>query len=131
MEKKGAFRFAYFTEKFAETRKFYEKTLQFELAHAWDRDEHDKGALFEAGAGFIEILLVPGDDEHKSAGLDYRSPQGAFMGIQVWDIDALFARLKSVGVTFKQDITDQTWGHRSFSVIEPNGLVLFFFEEQF
>ena len=131
MEKPGAFRFAYFTEKFDETRGFYEEKLHLELAHAWDRNAHDKGAVFKAGAGFIEILLVPGDEEHKCAGLDYRAPQGAFMAVQVWEIDELFARLKSSGVTFKQEITDQSWGHRSFSVTEPNGLVLFFFEEQF
>ena len=61
---------------------------------------------------------------HKHAGLDYRSPQGTFAVIQVWEIDELFLRLKSIGVPFEQEITDQPWGHRSFSVIEPNGLVL-------
>ena len=131
MGKEGAFRFAYFTKKFDETCKFYEDTLHFDLEHSWDRNENDKGALFRAGAGLIEVLLFPNDDTHKIAGLDYRSPQGTFAVIQVWDIDDLFLRLKSVGVHFEQEITDQSWGHRSFSVIEPNGLRLLFIQEQF
>ena len=131
MGKEGAFRFAYFTRKFDETCQFYEQILHFDLEHSWDRSENDKGALFKAGAGLIEVLLFPNADAHKNAGLDYRSPQGAFAVIQVWDIDDLFQRLKAVGVPFEQEITDQSWGHRSFSVVEPNGLILLFIQEQF
>lgn len=131
MEDEGAFRLAYFTKKFDATFKFYAEKLHFDLEHSWDRSEHDKGALFKAGRGLIEILLFPDEDIHKHAGLDYRSPQGTFAVIQVWDIDELFLRLKSNGVPFEQEITDQPWGHRSFSVIEPNGLILLFIQEQF
>jgi uncharacterized glyoxalase superfamily protein PhnB len=53
------------------------------------------------------------------------------MAIQVWDIDHLFKKFKTSGIHFKQEVTDQPWGHRSFSVLEPNGLILFFFQEQF
>ena len=130
MNKEGAFRFAYFTEKFDETCRFYEERLGFDLKHSWDRNEHDKGALFKIGAGLIEVLLLPDDDDFKYAGLDYRTPQGAFMVIQVWGIDDLFSGLNSNGVPFEQEITDQSWGHRNFSVIEPNGLILFFYQEQ-
>ncbi len=131
MRKKGAFRFAYFTDKFDETCKFYEEKLQFDLEHSWDRSRDDRGALFRAGAGLIEILLHPSHDMHKHAGLDYRSPQGIFAVIQVWNVDELFLKFKSIGVPFEQEITDQEWGHRSFSVIEPNGLILLFIQEQF
>jgi catechol 2,3-dioxygenase-like lactoylglutathione lyase family enzyme len=131
MKKEGAFRFAYFTEKFDETCRFYEDKLNFDLEHSWDRGAYDKGALFKAGRGLIEIMLFPDDDVHKYAGLDYRSPQGVFAVIQVWDIDRLFQELKSAGVPFEQEITNQSWGHRSFSVIEPNGLILLFIQEQY
>ena len=111
--------------------KFYEEQLCFDLKHSWDRNEHDKGALFKVGAGLIEVLLFPDDEDFKYSGLDYRAPQGAFMVIEVWDIDDLFAKLKSAGVPFEQEITDQSWGHRSFAVIEPNGLILFFYQDQY
>ena len=71
------------------------------------------------------------DEQHQYLGLDYRNPQGVFTGIQVWNIDDLFERYKARGVLFKQEIIDQPWGHRSFYVMEPNGLVLGFYQEQF
>lgn len=129
--KEGKFRFAYFTEKYEETCSFYSDTLDFKLEHSWDRNEHDKGSLFKAGLGLIEVLKQPGDEEDKVKGLDYRKPQGVFMVIQVWDIDDLFKRLKNKGVTFKEEITDQPWGHRSFAILDPNNIVLFFIQDQF
>lgn len=128
---KGAFRFTYFTDRYNETYSFYQNKLGFKLEHSWDRNEYDKGALFKAGLGLIEILFKPNDEEHRNAGLDYRVPQGVFMCIQVWNIDELFNMYKEIDVPFKQEVTNQSWGHRSFSILEPNGLVLFFFEEQF
>jgi len=130
-EKEGKFRFAYFTNQYDETCEFYKNTLGFKLEHSWDRHDNDKGAVFKAGVGLIEILHHPSISEHKVLGLDYRTPQGAFMVIQVWNVDELYEKFKVKGIPFKQDIVDQDWGHRSFSILEPNGLVLFFFEEQF
>lgn len=131
MNDKGAFRFTYFTDKYGETCDFYQNKLGFDLEHAWDRNDHDKGALFRAEAGLIEVLHLPEGDDHKVKGLDYRTPQGVFMCIQVRNIDNLFEKFKMLSIPFKEEVTDQSWGHRSFSVLEPNGLVLFFFEEQF
>lgn len=130
-EKEGKFRFTYFTDKYDETCDFYKNKLGFNLEHAWDRNEYDKGALFKAGAGLIEVLLRPAEEEKRYAGLDYRMPQGVFMCIQVWDIDERFDTYIAAEIPFQQEVTDQPWGHRSFSVLEPNGLVLFFFQEQF
>lgn len=126
----GKFRFTYFTDKYEETLEFYKEKLEFDLEHSWDRNAYDKGALFKTGVGLIEVLLLPPEEE-RNTGLDYRSPQGAFMCIQVWNVDELFKKYGSAGVPFKQQVTDQSWGHRTFSVIEPNGLILYFFQEQF
>ncbi len=130
-KKKGKFRFTYFTPNYEETYHFYKDTLGFSLGHSWDRHKDDKGALFEAGEGLIEILHLPSMEEDRNPGLDYRAPQGVFMCLQVWDIDERYKKYRSLGIPFKQELVDQSWGHRSFSIVEPNGLVLFFFEEQF
>ena len=127
----GKFRLAYFTSKYQETCSFYKDTLEFQLEHSWDRNEDDKGSLFKAGVGLIEVLQQPGGDKKKIKGLDYRQPQGVFAVIQVWEIDQLFKKLKNKGVEFKEEITDQPWGHRSFAVLDPNGIVLFFIQDQF
>ena len=130
-ENKGKFRFTYFTNKYEETYNFYKNKLEFSVGHSWDRNEDDKGALFKAGEGLVEILHRPTNEENKNLGLDYRIPQGIFMCIQVWNIDELYEKYKLIGITFKQEIVDQSWGHRSFSILEPNGVALFFFQEQF
>ena len=131
MKNQGQFRFTYFTNNYIDTIAFYEKKLGFNLEHFWDRNLNDKGSLFNAGNGFIEVLKLPNKSKDQNIGLDYRTPKGVFMCIQVWNIDELFDKYKSVGLSFKQEITNQSWGHRSFSILEPNGLVLFFFQEQF
>lgn len=130
-EKKGKFRFTYFTDKYEETCRFYANKLGFNLEHSWDINKEDKGSLFSTGEGLIEIMHRPNDKVEKIPGLDYRVPQGVFMCIQVWNVDTLYKKLKSLDIPFKQDIVNQSWGHRSFSIIEPNGLVLFFYQEQF
>ncbi len=129
IQKAGIFRFTYFTTKYAETFDFYENKLGFALVHSWNRSEDDKGALFKMGQGVVEILQRPENPEY--AGLDYREPQGVFTGIQVWNIDELFTFYKANGLPFIQEIIDQPWGHRSFYIQEPNGLVLGFYQEQF
>ena len=131
IEDKGTFRFTYFTDKYDETCDFYSDKLECEIGHSWDRSENDKGSLFKLARGVVEILHKPGIVEDRIPGLDYRTPQGVFMGIQVWDIDSLYQRCIDNEVPIQQEVVDQAWGHRSFSVIEPNGLVLFFYQEMF
>jgi len=125
----GAFRFTYFTNKYSETCDFYEKELEFKLEYFWDRNENDKGTLFKAGLGLIEVLKFPNDNSLFNLGLDYREPQGVFMVIQVFNIDEIFLKYKKKKLNFKQEITNQSWGHRSFSIIEPNGLILLFIQD--
>ena len=98
----GKFRFTYFTDKYDETLEFYQHKLGLRLEHSWDRDADDKGALFKAGVGLIEVLLFRSEEERQSAGLDYRSPQGVFMCIQVWNVDELFEQYRSKGVSFNE-----------------------------
>ena len=124
----GAFRFAYFSKHYEDTCSFYSQSLNLTLEHTWDEGDN-KGSVFKAGKGLIEILYLPNNPESYNAGLDLRPPQGAFMVIQVFNVDELFHNYKAKGINLKQEITDQSWGHRSFTVTDPNGVSLFFFEE--
>jgi uncharacterized glyoxalase superfamily protein PhnB len=122
------FRFAYFTLEYETTISFYKDTMQFPIAGSWNRGENDRGTLFKAESGLIEILARPngGDSDHF---FDERPPQGAFMVVQVKDVQAAFSRAKLNGAPIKQPLIEQKWGHRSFCVVEPNGLVLYFYED--
>jgi catechol 2,3-dioxygenase-like lactoylglutathione lyase family enzyme len=58
---KGQFRFAYFTPKYEETVAFYRQGLELQSIEAWDRTPDDRGTLFGAASGVIEVLALPRD----------------------------------------------------------------------
>jgi catechol 2,3-dioxygenase-like lactoylglutathione lyase family enzyme len=125
---RGQFRFAYFTPDYDSTVAFYRDGLDFPLLDSWDRNSDDRGTLIAAGSGIIEVLIRPkgGDSSHL---WDDRPPQGAFMVIEVEDVEQTYRRAREKGLPIQQQLTIQTWGHRSFCVREPNGLTLYFFTE--
>ena len=125
---KGEFRFAYFSSKYEETIDFYKNIIEFNLKFSWDRGPNDKGSVFGHGLGLIEILKQPDNEQEFNLGLDHRSPKGSFMVIETSNIETIFSKYKKKDINFKQDLTIQDWGHKSFSINDPNGVVLFFFE---
>ena len=53
------FRFCYFTAKYEETVAFYRDGLEFPLLESWDRNPDDRGSLFGAASGIIEVVSKP------------------------------------------------------------------------
>jgi uncharacterized glyoxalase superfamily protein PhnB len=51
------------------------------------------------------------------------------MVIEVDDVDAFHDMVAGKGVAIERPLQDQSWGHRSFVVTEPNGLRLYFYSE--
>lgn len=124
----GQFRFAYFTPKYEETVAFYRHGLELPSIEVWNRGPDDRGTLFGAASGVIEVLALP--DKAQSDHLwDDRPPQGAFMVIEVDQVELLYQRAVEKGLPIQDALKDQSWGHRSFCVREPNGLTLNFFSE--
>ena len=124
----GQFRFSYFTPDYDSTVAFYRDGLEFPVMESWDRNPEDRGTLFRAASGIIEVLTRPrpGRSSHV---WDDRPPQGAFMVIEVGDVEQRYRRAVQKGLPIQEDLTIQAWGHRSFCVREPNGLTLYFFSE--
>jgi len=122
------FRFGYFTPKYEETVAFYREGLELPSIEAWDRTPDDRGTLFGAASGVIEVLAFPGSGQSDHL-WDERPPQGAFMVIEVDQVEALYQSAVEKGLPIQHELKDQTWGHRSFCVREPNGLTLNFFSE--
>ncbi len=125
---KGQFRFSYFTPEYESTVAFYRDDLELPILESWDRNPDDRGTLFGAASGAIEVLTLPkgGESSHL---WDDRPPQGAFMVIEVEDVEQSYRRAVQKGLPIQEDLTTQAWGHRSFCVREPNGLTLYFFSE--
>ena len=122
------FRFAYFTPKYEETRAFYQDGLQLPVIETWDRTPDDRGTLFRAAAGVIEVLALPRNSQPDHL-WDQRPPQGAFMVIEVDEVESLYLYAVERGLSIQQTLKDQPWGHRGFCVREPNGLTLYLFSE--
>ena len=126
--KNHQFRFAYFTPYYEETLDFYREGLGLPVIEAWDRTPDDRGTLFGAASGVIEVLALPdsGQSDHL---WDRRPPQGAFMVIQVDHVESLYQCAVERGLLIQEPLKEQPWGHRGFCVREPNGLTLYFFSE--
>ena len=98
------------------------------VIESWDRNPEDRGTLFGAASGLIEVLTRPESGESSHL-WDERPPQGAFMVIEVEDVERMYRQVIEKDLPIQQELTTQTWGHRSFCVREPNGLTLYFFSE--
>jgi catechol 2,3-dioxygenase-like lactoylglutathione lyase family enzyme len=127
--KNRQFRFGYFTPDYESTVAFYRDGLELPIVETWDRNPDDRGTLFGAASGIIEVLALPkgGRSNHL---WDDRPPQGAFMVIEVEELETQYRKAVEKGLPITQEVTDQAWGHRSFCVSEPNGLTLYFFRQQ-
>jgi catechol 2,3-dioxygenase-like lactoylglutathione lyase family enzyme len=125
---RGQFRFSYFTPDYDATVAFYHDGLGLPIVESWDRDPEDRGTLFGAASGLVEVLKRPESDDSSHL-WDERPPQGAFMVIEVEDVELMYGRVIEKGLPIQQELTSQAWGHRSFCVREPNGLTLYFFSE--
>ena len=125
---RGQFRFAYFTAEYESTVAFYRDGLEFAIVDSWDRGPDDRGTLFSVASGMIEVLVRPRDGASNHL-WDDRHPQGAFMVIELADVQQTYRRAVERKLPVQQELTYQPWGHRSFCLREPNGLTLYLFSE--
>ena len=125
----GQFRFAYLTPNYEATVSFYRDGLELPFVGSWDRSPDDRGTVFAAASGMIEVLALPqgGDAEHL---FDERPPQGAFMVIEVEDVELQYRQVMEKGLPIQRELMAQSWGHLSFCVREPNGLTIYFYSRK-
>ncbi len=101
MMRQGQFRFSYFTRDYDTTVSFYRDGLELPVVESWDRSADDRGTLFAAASGIIEVP----------------------------DVEDAYRRATERNLSIREELTTQPWGHRSFCVREPNGLVIYVFSE--
>jgi catechol 2,3-dioxygenase-like lactoylglutathione lyase family enzyme len=122
----GQFRFTYFTREYEATVAFYRDGMALPVVGSWDRGSEDRGTLFGAASGVIEVLTRPTNDEAEPL-FDPRPPQGAFMVIEVDNVEEAYRRALANGLPIQKKLSWQSWGHHSFCVREPNGLTVYLF----
>jgi uncharacterized glyoxalase superfamily protein PhnB len=121
------FRCAYATNEYEATVEFYREGLELAIAESWDRSDSDKGTLFKAASGIIEVVKRSPDESHGE--WEKHRPQGFTIVVETDDVDELYERLSGRELNITEGLTNQKWGHRSFRVSDPNGVSLYFFSE--
>lgn len=119
-ESTGQFRVVFSPKDFEAARAFYRDGLALEVDHEWDYGGGDKGIVFLAASGMIELLGLV-----KPA--DYAAPQGIGVLIQVDDADRWHVQAQTKGLRVVQPPTDYPWGHRVLRLADPDGLVVSLF----
>lgn len=101
---------------------YYREKLGFDLRMAMNGPD---GAMVHASVsnGTVSLMLgykdgVPADPA--------RSGGGAELYINTDDVDALYRQALNAGTAITNEIADQYWGDRTFTVTDPDGYVLTF-----
>ncbi len=116
----GTFRVIFRATNYKTSVAFYRDTLSLPVDRAWDRGATRKGTIFVAGTAFIEVLAM--DEAHAP-------PEHIELYIPVADVDAFAEELCSRGVTLYSELADKPWGHRTVSVLDPDGVRVIAYSE--
>jgi len=117
---KGIFRVMLVAKDYNASIAFYRDALGLTVDHEWNFGPKDCGTVFIAGAGMVEILgALPG--------MEYAAPQGAWVSMQVEDVDACYTNLQTRDVNILEAPTTYPWGHRIMKVADPDGLLIWLF----
>jgi len=114
----GEFRFVFYTGDFDAAVAFYQNALGLKVCEQWNRAPDDRGVIFRAASGMIEILCSAG---HSTP------PRGAWLLIEVEHVDEFYQQLRNMGMPIKEELWNTPWGHRKFTVSDPHGIDLSFF----
>lgn len=94
---------------------FYNSALELRVLNSWDRGPAERGTIFQAAAGMIEVLATP-------PGAEYTPPGPIEIAYEVEDVDAWYRHVQEKGIPIRGEIADKPWGHRSFSLTDPDGV---------
>jgi catechol 2,3-dioxygenase-like lactoylglutathione lyase family enzyme len=111
----GEFRFIFRAKDYDASVAFYRDGLELPIVGSWDRGPAERGTLFQAASGVIEVLAVrPGET--------YVQPQGMELSYEVNDVNGWYERVQEKGLPIKKGLADKPWGHRTFSVTDPDSI---------
>lgn len=121
MDGVSEFRFVVETPLYGETVEFYAGALGLRVDHDWDHGPARRGTLFSAGGAMVEVLADP---ERPASGRG----AGRLM-IEVADARAEYARLGELGTVAIAPPREESWGHLTLSLADPNGIEVLLFEK--
>ena len=107
-----------FVENLEAAKAFYLKVFGLPVVF-----ENDDSVVFKIGATMINLLLVSQANELIEPAKVGTHEAGSRMvfSIEVDDVDAMCAKLTSLGVTLLNGPMDRPWGIRTASFCDPSG----------
>lgn len=99
---------------------FYQEKLGFDLGFAMTGNG---GRMLHASVINGAVTIMLGYDDAPDA---EQRRGGAVLYTYLDDVDAYYRRVRSAGTALTEEITDQYWGDRTFTVTDPDGYVLTF-----
>jgi len=109
------FRFIFRAKDYEASVIFYRDGLELPIVHSWDQGPAQRGTVFQAASGIIEVLA-------RAPGRECVSLQGGELAYEVDDVDEAYRRIQEKGLSIQGELADKPWGHRSFSVTDPDGI---------
>lgn len=108
----------FITKKIKETKEFYTNTLDFGITF-----ENDFYLLLHTPSQKSEIsFLLPNHETQQPLFHKEFAGYGAYITIEVDDVDALYSKLRAKKVPIAIEIRDEIWGDRHFAIKDPNGV---------
>jgi len=111
------FRYYYFTPLYDQAVAFYRDLLGLEVVSSWDRAADVRGTIFLSPNGVGQIEVEAGESSGPAGGIY----------IEMDNVDAWYREVESRGVPIAQPLTDTSYGHRQFRIVDPAGLEIGFF----
>jgi catechol 2,3-dioxygenase-like lactoylglutathione lyase family enzyme len=106
------------TKKIKETKEFYTTVLDFGVTF-----ENEFYLLLHTPDKSAQLsFLLP---NHPSQKPIFQSPfngKGAYLTIEVENVDEIYEKLKNIGVEIEIELRDEPWGDRHFAIVDPNGI---------
>lgn len=106
------------TEKIAESKAFYSNVLGFGVTF-----ENEFYLLMHTPDRSSELsFLLPNHPTQQPFFHRPFSGVGMYLTIEVDDVDAIYADVKSKNIEVKVALRDEPWGDRHFAIEDPNGI---------
>lgn len=105
------------------TIEFYTKVLGFEMGMAFPNADHPKYA--DLSKDGMVLMVIPAGEHGISPTEKFGTGVTFYMNIE-GDIDEYYRKLKENNVSFTEDIKDEPYGVRDFTVEDPDGYRLAF-----
>jgi len=113
------------TRKFDKMMHFYRDVLEMRSISSWKRKE-STGALLSPGKAMGQMVVEILDSKAHRA--PRGSPVGLDLNLEVRNVDQWHDRLRKKGISVVDALEDKPWGHRAFTVEDPDGLRVTIFQ---